>query len=366
MRQVEENQESVLQSSHLFEQWLAAHLPDDGITVFDFLHLVFYHEMHGYYASHKGQRIGKLGDFITAPEISPLFGQCIAIRLMDFLLNRQTPGPFTLVEFGPGKGTLITDVLSLFQKIPAVFKDLKEVICVEACREHREHQKDILASILPTEKIVQLASVADLEHYPLEGAICLIANEYFDALPIQQYVVDPKTYSQIQRKIIWNKETRGLEFSPAHCGEKQRVIEESPLMQRDLQVIKKIFSHNPFPCLGLFIDYGVWASENIAKEGSLQAVYQHQKVDLLTHVGEADITHLVDFSQFEDLKMSSINVELTTQRDFLLSQGIEALLQKSMASEPHNKLAHMQAVSRLIGKAMMGESFKVAIVESSI
>ncbi len=364
MNQVEPNQVVILQSSRLFEQWLAAHLPEDGITVFDFLHLVFYHEMHGYYASHKNERIGKQGDFITAPEISPLFGQCIAIHLMNFLLERKTPGPFTLVEFGPGKGTLLKDILCLFQKIPAIFQDLKAVICVEACKEHREHQQDVLASIVPAEQLVQLASVADLEHYPVEGTVCLIANEYFDALPIRQYIVDPKTNCQTQRTVRWNKDARGLEFFPAHPVEKQRIIEESPLMQRDVQVIKKMFTHNPLPCLGLFIDYGVWSSEAIAKEGSLQAVYQHQKTDLLDHIGEADITHLVDFSQFEELKTSSIKVELTTQRDFLLSQGIEALLQKAMASAPQNKLAHMQAVSRLIGKGMMGESFKVAIVES--
>jgi NADH dehydrogenase [ubiquinone] 1 alpha subcomplex assembly factor 7 len=147
------------------------------ITVADYMAECLLHPVHGYYTTR--EPFGAAGDFITAPEISQMFGELTGLALAQAWLDQGAPAPFTLAEVGPGRGTLMADVLRATVRVPG-FHAAAQVALVEASPRLRAVQAETLARY-PT--VIWMDAVAALPRQPL----FLIANEFFDALPIRQF-----------------------------------------------------------------------------------------------------------------------------------------------------------------------------------
>ncbi|MGB3148245.1 MAG: SAM-dependent methyltransferase, partial [Paracoccaceae bacterium] len=146
------------------------------ITLADYMECCLLHPEHGYYTSR--DPFGRAGDFITAPEISQMFGELIGLWLAQCWLDQGRPDPFCLAEIGPGRGTLMADILRAIRSVPGM-QAAARVCLIEASPllQSRQHQT------LPDQKVQWCARPEDLPAAPL----FLVANEFFDALPICQF-----------------------------------------------------------------------------------------------------------------------------------------------------------------------------------
>ena len=142
-----------------------------------FIHLSLYNKKFGYYM--KKNPFGERGDFTTAPNISRLFSEMIAIWIVSFWKSLGSPKKLNLIELGAGNGELMKILIESFQKFPIFFNSCNFVI-----HEKSAFLKKIQKQRLPKKKIVWLSKITAIKKYP-----CIfIANEFFDALPVKQYV----------------------------------------------------------------------------------------------------------------------------------------------------------------------------------
>ncbi len=147
------------------------------MTIADYMAACLFDPQHGYYATR--DPLGAAGDFVTAPEISQMFGECLGLALAQAWLDRGAPAPFALVELGPGRGTLMSDVLRATAQVPGFHAGLS-LHLVEASSTLRKVQADRLPAAGP----VWHDDLSTLPGLP----IFLLANEFFDALPIRQFL----------------------------------------------------------------------------------------------------------------------------------------------------------------------------------
>ena len=295
--------------------------------------------------------LGGQGDFITAPEISQMFGELIGLWLADIWIRAGRKQPVYYVELGPGRGTLARDALR------------------SAKRYGLEPKVHFVESSVAL-KGVQLAAVPeatwhhDLSTVPHEGSILLVANEFLDALPVRQLVMTEQGWRE---RMVACEDGR---FIPV-AGQ-QPMDAAVPEAQRDAPV-GTILETCPgaaavvFEVAGrlakqggtaLFIDYG----HDEPRTGStLQAVRQHRKVDPFAMPGEADLTAHVDFSVLAPIAQSRDCKWLGTvpQGQWLRALGIEARAESLAAYAPEHAGAISSARDRLTGDDQMGTLFKV-------
>ena len=158
-------------------QVLAARIRAHGpMSLADYMAECLLHPVHGYYTTQNP--FGTAGDFITAPEISQMFGELLGLCLAQAWVDQGAPDPFTLAELGPGRGTLMADILRATKCVPG-FHAAMRVVLVEASPRLRAVQAQALQAFAP----VWVGSLQDLPPHPL----FVIANEFFDALPIRQF-----------------------------------------------------------------------------------------------------------------------------------------------------------------------------------
>ncbi|MEX0311831.1 MAG: SAM-dependent methyltransferase, partial [Tateyamaria sp.] len=155
---------------------IAAHGP---ITVADYMAEALLHPRYGYYTTR--DRLGAKGDFTTAPEISQMFGELVGLSLAQSWLDQGAPAAFTLAELGPGRGTLMADILRATARVPG-FHQGARIVLVEASEPLRDIQRETLSE----HALTYVDTVDDLPDRPL----WLVANEFFDALPIRQFQRD--------------------------------------------------------------------------------------------------------------------------------------------------------------------------------
>ncbi|HSG56960.1 MAG TPA: SAM-dependent methyltransferase, partial [Paracoccaceae bacterium] len=146
------------------------------MPVADYMTQCLLDPLHGYYTT--VQPFGAGGDFVTAPEVSQMFGELLGLCLAQSWLDQGRPSPFVLAELGPGRGTLMTDLLRATAGVPG-FSEAAQIWLVEASRPLRAVQAETLADY----PLNFADSVSDLP----DGPLFLIANEFFDCLPIRQY-----------------------------------------------------------------------------------------------------------------------------------------------------------------------------------
>jgi NADH dehydrogenase [ubiquinone] 1 alpha subcomplex assembly factor 7 len=320
------------------------------ITVADYMAECLLHPVHGYYTTR--DPFGVAGDFTTAPEISQMFGELIGLALAQAWADQGTPAPFTLAELGPGRGTLMADILRATRRVPG-FHAAAQVTLVEASPVLRQTQHKTISRGQDL-GLRWIEAAGDLPEQPL----FLVANEFFDALPIHQYQFRNGLWHE---RLISLKEGR-LAFGLAERGQAtantlaayQRdegvIIEEGRIARFAMaQVHHRLHHHGG---LALVIDYGGWRSRG----DTLQALRGHAFDDPLAHPGAADLTAHVDF---EPLAGGETH-HFTTQGEFLTRLGIAARADRLARNLTGNALeSHRAAHRRLTHPAEMGSLFKV-------
>ena len=340
-----------------------AHLAANGqMTWHDYMALVLSHPQHGYY--HKEQVIGKEGDFITAPEISQMFGELTGLWLAHQYQSQQLDNNAILVELGPGRGTLMADLIRAWRQTPL---PLPSIHLVETSASLRAIQQDRLADLA---EVHWHDDVNTLPDQPL----LMIANEFFDALAIRQYRLYQNQWQergiQCDNNGNWILDWLDLASSdpvPAFLvdqavtlnADKDYIMTYAPaLASIAASICQRIADHGG---AGLIIDYG----KSDCFGDSLQAVMQHNPVDPLTNPGDADITAWVDFSHLCQIAKQHHCAALgpVPQGQFLKSLGLlERAEQLGKGAEPDLRRRLVSEVDRLVNPAQMGQAFKVMAV----
>ncbi|MCY4167470.1 MAG: SAM-dependent methyltransferase [Rhodobacter sp.] len=321
------------------------------ITVAEYMTECLLHPEHGYYM--KGNPFGVSGDFTTAPEVSQMYGEIIGLALAQAWIDQGRQSPFVLAELGPGRGTCMADILRASRGV-AGFLDAARVHLIEAS----ESMRGLQSRKLDAKRITWLASVSDLPDAPL----FLIASEFFDALPINQFV---RTDSGWRERLIGLRDgalTFGLgETAPAVDLDRRTadtrqgdVVELRPSART---VIASVTSRlDRYGGAVLVIDYGNWRSLG----DTLQAVKGHRNVDPLAEPGLADLSAHVDFEALADAAADVIHGPLTQQGVFLERLGITARANRLAGSLCGKALdEHIAAHRRLTHPQEMGSIFKV-------
>ena len=285
-----------------------------------------------YYATR--DPLGRDGDFTTAPEISQMFGELVGAALADCWNRAGAPADAIYAELGPGRGTLAADALRVLRT--AGFAG--EVHFVETSPVLREAQ----AKAVPD--AAWHDGVADLPARPL----LLVANEFFDALPVQQFV------GGIERRVM--VAAGGLAFD--RDGE---IEERSPARDAAMHAIATCVAH----CggVGLIVDYG---HERTATGETLQAVKGHRYVPVLIDAGEQDLTSHVDFEALGKAarEAGAEATPVVTQGDWLNSLGIGARAASLATANPERVEELEKAIDRLCHEEQMGQLFKVMAIHS--
>ncbi len=297
--------------------------------------------VHGYYRTR--DPLGSAGDFITAPEISQVFGEIIGAWMAERWQAMGEPDPVMLVELGPGRGTLMADLLRAISRLPAARAAIR-VHLVETSLPLRDRQRMTLATRHPE---LRPAWHDRLDTVP-EGPLLLVANEFFDALPIRQWI------GGTERRIGLDAADR-LEFVAS--DDPGAVVETcEPAQEIAIAIGRRLACHNG---AALVIDYG---HDRTGSGETLQAVRDHRYAPVLDAPGEADITAHVDF-QALGRALANGGAAVwgpVSQGRFLLENGAglreEALCRGRTAEET---TAIRRAVRRLIDPAAMGRLFKV-------
>jgi len=317
------------------------------------------HPKYGYYI--KQDPFGTSGDFITAPEISQMFGEMIGIWFIHHWHRLGAPDVVHLIELGPGRGTLMSDILRTLKLLPPLHRAVK-VHFVETSPALRKAQRQKIADAQWHDRL------DDVE----DGFSFIIANEFFDALPIRQLVKLGNGWHE--HFVHWSGDTNSfVPFAdrsspdlsaavPSHLqgGPEGSIFEFSPASQAITQTISERI--HDFGGLGLFIDYG-HAEHGLGD--TLQALKNHQYAPVFEAPGDADLTAHVDFEALLHSAQSSRCQTFgpTTQGQFLKSLSIEPRAEKLMASATEKQaLGIKQALHRLISDEEMGKLFKVLAI----
>ncbi len=323
-------------------------ITDGPMPIDRYMALCLGHPQYGYYMTR--DPFGAAGDFTTAPEISQVFGELIGIWVAQVWQLMGSPSVFSLVELGPGRGTLMKDILRATVKTKG-FSTASEVHFVETSPTLRKAQ----SANIPHAKWHD--SIATLPAQPL----IIIANEFFDAIPIRQFEI--RNNELFERCV--SIESDHLAFGLKPTGQNnltagQNIYETSPARAAIARDLAAMIAHHAGAAI--IIDYGHKKSAN---GDTLQAMKNHAPCSLFETPGEADITSHVDFEQL--LKALAHNkttaLPLLTQGEFLNAMGLqlrtEALARNLSGDDRENLL---KASHRLANTTEMGQLFKVAAI----
>ena len=317
--------------------------------------------VEAYYA--RGDVFGVRGDFTTAPEICQVFGEIIGLWAVVVWQQMGCPTAFRLVELGPGRGTLMSDALRAAAAVPA-FGAAADIHLVERSGALRDLQRATL-------KGHRVAWHDDLSGVP-DGPMLLIANEFFDALPIVQLERTPDgwhhrhvglddagafVFTAGPLATADEVAALGAAFADAGIG---AIAERSPASEAVAAAIAQRVAAEGGAAL--FIDYGYVASE---PGDTLQALRAHHFHPPLESPGEVDLTAHVDFARLSDAaqKSGAASFGPVTQGRFLSSLGAEMRAKSLILKARPEQAVHLSTgLHRLIHPAEMGTLFKVLAV----
>jgi NADH dehydrogenase [ubiquinone] 1 alpha subcomplex assembly factor 7 len=333
---------------HLLQRIVA----EGPLSVADYMAEALGHPEHGYYR--KGDPFGRGGDFITAPEVSQMFGELIGLWCAVVWDQQGHPNKFRLVELGPGRGTLMADALRAAEGVPG-FAAALDVHLVETSPVLTQRQRQTLATVAPP--VSWHEAFAEV---PGGAPLCVIANEFLDALPISQFERLPDGWQE--RRVgfdRWRLAWRHGEGTPAilEGSPVGSIVEISPSREQAVGDIAGAIATNGGAAL--LIDYSHIDS---APGDTLQAVKDHKYHDVLDDPGDADLTSHVDFARISEAarKAGAIVHGPVAQGDFLLALGIaqrtQILAKNSTRRDAQDVWA---AFKRLTEPKQMGSLFKV-------
>lgn len=336
------------------------------ISVADYFAMCLADPEHGYYRTR--EPFGTSGDFITAPEISQLFGEMIGIFMVHAWQRHGSPQAVRLVEIGPGRGTMMADMLRVIKRIASPLFDNASVHLVETSERLRGAQRVTLEAYS-----TKISWHDSLDEVP-DGFLLLVANELFDAIPIRQFVNTPEGFRE---RLVGLDDDGELVFVigltildpnvlPADAASVPHgtLFEFAPARQAVMESLSERLGLAGGTAL--IIDYGHMAT---GFGDTLQALRNHAFDPPLAHPGAADLTSHVDF---EDLARTAVAAGIhlnggLRQGDFLYGLGLaERAAALARGKEATEQKLIAAAVDRLAGEGAgkMGELFKVIAVSS--
>jgi len=335
------------------------------MSVAQFMTISLLDPKDGYYATR--DPLGAGGDFITAPEISQMFGEMVGLWLVQAWADQGCPKNPRLVELGPGRGTLMADILRTASVAPEFLADL-EVVLVEASPALQQVQADKLRG-----SGADISWQAQFDDGLGDRPLFLVANEFFDALPVRQYVKTEKGWCERMVTALNDELTFALAPVPAPRAaipathEKAPdggVYETSPASTALAEDIARIVAGKGGAAL--IIDYGYGEAAGFSE--TLQAVSGHRFADALARPGEDDISAHVDFAALAQAgkRGGAAVFGPITQGMFLANIGLVERAEQLMKTNPASAKDLLSATERLIGNDSMGTLFKVLAFVPSV
>ena len=341
------------------------------ISVEHYMDLALSHPRYGYYRTHLP--FGAGGDFITAPEISQMFGELIGLWALDCWMKLGRPSRLHLVELGPGRGTLMADALRAARIVPG-FGAALTVHLVETSEKLAAVQRDTLAKLAiggqspRADDPLPVAWHAHFADVP-QGPLIVIANEFFDALPVRQYV---RSGGSWRERLVGLDEDGALTFGLSSLDEPSlrlaaedgSVLEICPASLAEIGAIAARICANGGAAL--IIDYG---HERPGFGDTLQAVRSHRYVPVLADPGEADVTAHVDFRALGEAarRQGALMHGPQTQGELLGALGIVARAERLKRQATAAQARSIDdALARLTGErdGQMGTLFKAMAITS--
>lgn len=263
------------------------------ISIAEFMRLAISGRPESYYLA--ATPFGAEGDFITAPEISQVFGELVGLWCVDLWQQLGSPPSLTLVELGPGRGTLMKDALRA-ARVSGAFLEAASVAFVEVSPVLRAVQRETLRDAR-----VSPAWFGRFEDVPANGPMIVIANEFFDALPVRQFVKGPRAWSErcvglgANEQLVFGASPEAIDArlipAPLRDAPPGTIVEISPARRAVAAAIAERVAAASGAILA--VDYGY---EGPLPGDTLQAVRKHAAAPVLTDVGRADLTAHVDFT----------------------------------------------------------------------
>ena len=323
-----------------------------------FINRSLYDKNSGYYI--KKNPIGKKGDFITAPKISRLFSEIIAIWTITFWKSIGSPKKFNLIELGAGDGEMMKIFIETLKNFPEFFN---------SCNFKIHEKSDKLISIqkknINYSKISWIKNIKKLNSTPS----IFLANEFFDAIPVKQFFkkggewferyVDLKEVKFTEKKTNIEKIEKKLNFN---ISKRQNIIEYSPESFTYLKSICEIIKKRNGGIL--IIDYGYLSPK---MHETLQAVKNHEYSNILKNIGKSDITYNINFDLFKKFisKFNGVQSIITNQKKFLTNMGIMERAEIVSKNQPFSKKADtFFRIKRLLDEKQMGNLFKVMLIKN--
>ena len=332
-----------------------------SIPLDKFINIALYNKKFGYYM--KKNPFGKEGDFITAPMISNLFGEMLAIWCVSFWESVGKPSKILLVELGPGDGSLCKNLLKTFKQFKNFYNSL-EINLLETSDKLKMLQK----AKINNKKVKWVKNINNINR----GPIIFLGNEFFDALPIKQIYKRKKLF--YEKYVALSNDNRKIKFLHKKANDSLvkniqnlNLISKGNTIEYPVEAIKflKGISKkiNKFDGGLLIFDYGYKIKKN---QDTMQSVAKHRYLDLFSNPGHSDITSHINFRLFQKiLKKNKLNVKkITNQNEFLKKMGIlerANILSKKMTFK--EKANMFYRLKRLLDPKEMGYLFKVIFAQ---
>jgi len=332
-----------------------------SIPLDKFMNIALYDKTYGYYM--KKNPFGEKGDFITAPMISNLFGEMVAIWCVAFWEYIGKPNKILLVELGPGDGSLCKDLLKTFKTFKTFYNCL-EINLLEVSDKLKSIQKVKINN----KKVKWIKKINQINH----GPIIFMGNEFFDSLPIKQIYKKKKIY--FEKYVALSNDNKKIKFIYKKVNnalvkniKDLNIISSGNTIEYPLEAIKLLKTIakkiNKFDGGLLTFDYGYKIKKN---QNTLQSVKKHKKTKLFFEPGDSDITSHINFKLFyEILKKNNLKVEkIINQNEFLEKMGIlerANIVSKKMTFK--EKADMFYRLKRLLHSKEMGSLFKVIFAQ---
>lgn len=332
------------------------------------MHLALYAPGDGYYSSGL-QKLGREGDFITAPELSPLFGKTLANQCQQILSQVASP---TILEYGAGSGKLCVDILTQLEELNCL-PDIYYILEVSANLRHRqiEHIQQTIPHL--ADKVHWLEGWPDA---PFNGVI--LANEVLDAMPVHRFMLSDKgileSYIRLNDKGELEETYRPSQNPHLIEYIQNRLALDTTPYQSEINLFLDDWVANNYHILNqgamILIDYGFPRHEYYhpdRRQGTLMCHYRHQAhPNPLLHPGEEDITAHVDFTHVAEAgQLAGFHVAgYTNQASFLLANDLLSFIHTISSEKELFQAKH--AIKQLTHPSEMGELFKVIALTKNL
>jgi len=337
-------------------------LNNNELNLHDYIQFCLYSK-NGFYNSNFA--FGKSGSFITSPMISSIFGDLVALFLINLIQSNQNFDKINIIEIGSGNGNLLFDIISRFTKYPDIYEKII-FISIEKGIKNKEYLSNKFKN-----KVNLISNIDNIGNFIEDNPCFFISNELLDAYPVNQYIFEKNEWWQTKIRILNGKllkflcnnfnKTELLEYITKFYTndiKMPKILEISLQSINDFTQICKIINKNNGGML--YFDYGYI---NHLNKSTIQGIYKHKKVDILNI--PCDITHLINFSIFYNIVENNIqnftHLSIENQGNFLKSIGIEELANIYKKNAKNNtEIDNInQSVNRLTNE--MGDLFKILL-----